>query len=266
MSLGIPSSRIILLGQSLGTQVAAAVALHFADSRTSLELLPGEDKDFNLPRELSLFKKDQGPQDFAAVILAASFPSLKKLLPVYRLAGKIPVLSPLRVYPRILALLLSYVHETWNTEARISALVSSAAGPGRSLRLHIMHARDDWDIAFHMGEINMQAAESALTAAATEEMGSSFVGKENETRRREVWLGQDDEEHGIRARVKVIFELLMHGGEMLSSAGKWDSLIGCLQDIIVLSLMFLLCLQCCEGSGWPDVCSMVLDFALEDTI
>lgn len=210
LSLGIPPSRIILLGQSLGTAVTSGVALHFADRAASLRLLPPT-HNANLS---SLFTSQPAvvgaerikPIDFAAVILIASFPSFPKLLLTYRISGLFPVLTPLRIYPGLQQWLLSYIQESWRTALRLSALVAAAAeSPERKLRLHLIHALDDLDIPWRNGEMNYEACYHALASAAGEaKIGMEGVDWGMEGFKREARLGE---------RVKVLFEMLRFGGK-----------------------------------------------------
>ena len=212
LSLGIPPSRIVLLGQSLGTAVTSGVALHFADRAASLELLPAT-ADSNLT---SLFTGQPAvvghgrsqPIDFAGVVLAASFPSFPQLLRTYRMAGLIPVLSPLQLYPDLQNWLVSRVQEKWATSLRLAALVNAAASsPQRKLRLHFIHALDDSDIPWLNGQMNYEACYHALaTVAGESKLGLSGVDWGTDGFKREARLGQ---------RVKVMFETLKFGGELL---------------------------------------------------
>jgi pimeloyl-ACP methyl ester carboxylesterase len=203
LSLGIPPDHIVLLGQSLGTQVATAVALHFADSAASTLLLPNVDTDVNLPGDFSLFAPNPEPTTFGAVILVASFPSITKLLKVYRFAGLVPVLSPLRVYPYLQSLALRFIHETWNTSDRLAALVTSATKNNRSLRIQIIHAANDRDINWRMGEENFKACVQALKDVGDGDVGFESQGDWGETIKKLAWHKND---------VKVEWELLMNGG------------------------------------------------------
>lgn len=119
-TLQIPPSRIVLLGQSLGTAVAAATAERYS-------------------RERGL--------DFAGVVLVASFSSLPTMLANYALGGVVPLLRPLGVVPPLLRTVLRFVVDTWPTQDRLAALVAQVrARPGGRLRLHLIHAADDRDI------------------------------------------------------------------------------------------------------------------------
>ncbi|EON62560.1 hypothetical protein W97_01784 [Coniosporium apollinis CBS 100218] len=182
LSLGIPAHRIVILGQSLGTAVASAVG----------EVGEGE------------------PAEFAGIVLVAPFTSLPKLLTTYRIFGLIPVLSPLRYYPRIQARVLAYIVDTWDTASRIGSLVRCYAAEGRGrLRLHILHARNDFDIPWRQGSDLFFTAANASSAADGGVTKAEFeerkeVVEKGEGGRTEVWkFGEGS---------TVIFEFLRHGG------------------------------------------------------
>jgi abhydrolase domain-containing protein 12 len=207
LSLGIPPSRIAIVGQSLGTAVASAVSLHFIDSKAAGELLP-----MPIAPHFPELLVDAGKgMDFAGVFLIASFPSLPQLLLSYRIAGYIPILSPLRGYHRLRQWLLSTLKDKWNTSTRLAALTKAAANPGRKLRLHILHARDDWEIPWLSGEENFKAADVALSSVNSEEgIGGTLTGAIESTTRKEVWLGEEK-------RVLLILDVLRWGGKFLST-------------------------------------------------
>lgn len=208
LSLGIPSSRIIIVGQSLGTAVASAVGLHFASPSAAAELLPQEKSAFVAKLDHPVTKE----ADFAAIVLVASFPSIPKLLLTYRIAGFLPILSPLRSYHRLRTYLLSTLKDEWMTSARLSALTTAAAGPGRRLRLHIMHARNDWEIPWLSSEENFKAADDGLVDENGEGKSVSLTGDMDSTRRKVVALGEDK-------RVELILEVLRFGGHNQIVAG-----------------------------------------------
>lgn len=228
LGLGIPPSRIIILGQSLGTAVSSAVALHFANPTSAESLLPQEPGFEGLStQELAHVENNAqlenpipNPIDFAAIILVASFSSLPKLLLNYRIGGFLPLLSPLRPYPRFQKFFLGQLHDTWNTASRLASLTSTIANsPDRKLLLHILHARNDWDIPWRSGEENFQKAEEALyptlTGEKEEELekvegtGVKISADVDDNQRKEVWLG-------VEKRVELIFEILRFGGKSQS--------------------------------------------------
>jgi abhydrolase domain-containing protein 12 len=144
LSLGVPPSRIVILGQSLGTAVATAVGLSFVDPTSEL-----------LPQPLSNEKTETAV--FRSIILVAPFASLPDLLLSYRIGGVIPVLAPLRNSAFLVGLVSKYILDTWPTGLRLNAYVSAAAsasgsGSNGAGNVHILHARDDQDIAFAQSE------------------------------------------------------------------------------------------------------------------
>ncbi|KUI58386.1 Abhydrolase domain-containing protein 12B [Cytospora mali] len=118
-TLGIPPSRILLLGQSLGTAVSSAVAEKFS-------------------REKGI--------DFAGVVLIASFSSLPTMLANYSLGGVVPLLKPLGVCPPVLRFFLGFVVDKWKSLDRLAALTAQTRERGGRLRLSLVHAVDDRDI------------------------------------------------------------------------------------------------------------------------
>lgn len=111
----VPSNRIVIMGQSLGTAVTSGVAEHFAM---------------------------QGIE-FAGVILVAGFSNLPTLLSRYTAAGFIPVLSPLRAVPPLLRYFQSFVVDKWKSADRLATVVDLTR---TKLRLSIIHAKNDMEI------------------------------------------------------------------------------------------------------------------------
>ncbi|KAL8826159.1 MAG: hypothetical protein Q9170_007511 [Blastenia crenularia] len=111
----IPPQRIALVGASLGTAVATAVAEQF--SRVS-------------------------QIDFAGVVLVATFSDVPALLLTYSIGGFIPILSPLRPYPALQKLFLGYLKDTWQTSSRLASLVRLS----RTVNLHLIHSKNDFEI------------------------------------------------------------------------------------------------------------------------
>lgn len=118
-TLQLPPSRILLLGQSLGTAVASATAEKFS-------------------REKGI--------DFAGVVLVASFSSLPTMLASYALGGVVPLLKPLGVVPPLLRGVLGFVVDEWKTLDRLAGLAAQTRERGGRLRLGLVHGADDWDI------------------------------------------------------------------------------------------------------------------------
>lgn len=110
----VPSNRIVILGQSLGTAVTSAVVEHFA--------LKGV--------------------QFAGVVIVAAFTDLPTLLTTYSIGGYIPILSPLRRSPTIQRQFTGRIIDKWPSATRLANFVRTS----KRVRLFIIHARDDFEI------------------------------------------------------------------------------------------------------------------------
>lgn len=113
----IRPERIVILGQSLGTAVAAAVVEHFAIQRGV---------------------------EFAGVVLVAAFSDLPTLTLTYSLGGVIPLLSPLRPYPTLRDFFARRIQDTWQTSSRLENVVRNSW----NIDLTLIHARDDFEISW----------------------------------------------------------------------------------------------------------------------
>lgn len=211
----IPADRIVILGQSLGTAVASAIALNFMDPKN--ELLPQPDSSRSSASLLNLgnaAQPSQYPMLFASVILVAPFYSLPSLLLTYRLGGLVPLLAPLRPSPWLGRALTSRMIDQWPTAKRLAAytratsasphllqsrnLVEYSEGTPKEMGvLQIVHAKSDMDISFHQTE--MICAE-----VFGEDRAEQCVVGDDE-------LLMDVNEQG-RPRVRLQF--VEHGGEL----------------------------------------------------
>lgn len=123
----VPPERIILFGQSLGTAVAVAVS-----------------------EQLAL---QSPPVALAGTILVAPFVDCVTLASTYRVAGIIPILSPLTRIPALFKYFQRSIRDTWSTKDRIARCIRANEENGKKYRLTIIHAEDDWDIPWHHTEI-----------------------------------------------------------------------------------------------------------------
>ncbi|KAK7431190.1 hypothetical protein QQZ08_002230 [Neonectria magnoliae] len=112
---GIPPSRIVLLGQSLGTAVVSGVAEKYA--------LRGV--------------------EFAGITLVAGFSDLASLLTGYRIGGIFPVLAPFRVWPWLVKSFNYFVIDKWRSANRLANVVRHTK---TRLRINLVHAKNDADI------------------------------------------------------------------------------------------------------------------------
>ena len=90
----IPPNRIVLLGHSLGTAVATAVAVQYADMGV----------------------------EFAGIILCAAFTNASNAFASYSIAGIIPVLAPVKMIPAVQTWFSHRMQDTWQTDVRLAAL------------------------------------------------------------------------------------------------------------------------------------------------
>lgn len=186
-ALQIPPSRIVLLGQSLGTAVASATAEKFS-------------------REKGI--------DFAGVVLVASFSSLPTMLANYSLGGVVPLLKPLGVVPPLLRAVLRFIVDKWPTIDRLAALVAQVCKrPGGRLRLHLIHAADDWDIPCvesvkifdATAKASVNAGLGSVDEAAFAEIKDSRTVVKGKKAFKTTWKGEAD--------VLITHEQFAYGGE-----------------------------------------------------
>ena len=133
----IPPSRIVVFGQSLGTAVSLAVSEHFA---------------LQTP-----------PVVFAGTILVAAFTDEPTLATTYKVAGVIPILSPIARVPMLFGYFNRWIADKWMSKDRIARYVRANEANGEKYRLTLIHAEDDWDIPWsHTPALFWHAISSTL--------------------------------------------------------------------------------------------------------
>ncbi|KYK57585.1 hypothetical protein DCS_04596 [Drechmeria coniospora] len=147
---GIPSSRIVLLGHSLGTAVVSGVAERYA--------LKGV--------------------EFAGIVLVAGFGDLVSMLTGYRIGGIIPILGPFASSSTFLRILDSLVTDKWHSANRLANLVRHTKN---RLRLNLVHARDDRDIPWTEDNKLFRAATNETAGTGTLDDGEFAAWKEQRT-------------------------------------------------------------------------------------
>lgn len=196
----VPPERIVLLGQSLGTAVAAGAAELFC---TAHQRRQDEDGDGEA-------EETEEGMDFAGVVLVAGFSSLPKMLSGYAIAGWVPVLRPLTWWPWLLGKVVGRVVDKWESADRLAAVVKAVRQRGGRLRLSLVHARNDWDIPCHEDDLLFRAAVRGLVDG---EMDEEEFKREKDART--VMRGKDSfvatwKEGGVVVRQ----ELFPYGGEL----------------------------------------------------
>jgi abhydrolase domain-containing protein 12 len=151
---GIPSSRIVIWSQSIGTAVATTLIEHMA----------------SLPQ----------PVFFSGLVLVAPFADVKTLTSTYRVAGMIPLLEPVARFPRLLDLLNAFIRDKWPSADRLASFVrtcermrplpadESDKKAGKYYRINIIHAEDDYDIPWsHSNQMFWSAVNASLSEGIT---------------------------------------------------------------------------------------------------
>lgn len=160
----ISPERIVILGQSLGTAVASAVALEFAQPENLLHPARrssggGEGEEASLLSNGDTITKRTA---FAGIVLVAPFSNLPSLLLTYRLGGVFPLLLPLRPFPSIAKTLTSQMVDKWPTADRLRAYFDAMAIHSGLLRgandqsmgsVQLIHGVNDMDISYHQTEM-----------------------------------------------------------------------------------------------------------------
>ena len=202
--LHIPPSRIVIMGQSLGTAVSAAVAERFA---------------FGSPDPTAIQPALENPEPFAGVILLACFSNVPSLIDSYSMKGITPpMLSPLTAYPRVQNWAKSHIVDRWDTAARVARLSGAnttvkddlnPAYAGKGLDLFIIHAANDVEIPWQEGR--------RVWAAATGENVQDAPGKmiyskkdHNGPNEVQIWENQSKKDAAVVKRVR--WERVSYGG------------------------------------------------------
>ena len=185
---GVPSSRIVIMGQSLGTAVTSGVAEHY--SMQGIE--------------------------FAGVILMAGFSDMETLLTSYMGAGFIPILSPIRAIPPLLRFFNGFVVDKWKSAERLARVVSKTRN---RLRLTFIHAKNDFEIPCHESDTLFRFAAGAV---AGEDSAENFdTWKEERTQRT-----GDSFVSIVVSKPDIIIrqELVRHGGKYRSPLLSYSEL------------------------------------------
>ncbi|PWY86091.1 abhydrolase domain-containing protein [Aspergillus heteromorphus CBS 117.55] len=204
--LHISPSRIVIMGQSLGTAVSAAVAERFA--------LGSSD-----PTAIQPTLKD--PEPFAGVILLASFSNVPNLIDAYSMKGITPpMLSPLAAYPSLQSWAKNNIIDRWDTAARVARLTgvgvnttgNDAPNPAyahKGLDLFIIHAANDVEIPWREGRRvwtaatgeTLQDAPGAIIHSKKDLNGSNEV---------QIWENRSIKDSAVVKRVR--WERVAYGG------------------------------------------------------
>ncbi|KAF2151989.1 alpha/beta-hydrolase [Myriangium duriaei CBS 260.36] len=179
----VPTNRILLLGQSLGTAVVtgALEALVKQDLRT----------------------------DFAGVMLCAPFAEAASAIMSYKLLGLLPMLAPLARLDALQAWFIGSVRDQWNTKDRLRNIMKS----NHRLRLTMLAATSDMLISSgntnELFDVSVEAA--SQKSSLSERSCKSQLGLEPSSLTEECGIG-------TKTIKKVIIKYGGHNGIM-----KWGS-------------------------------------------
>ncbi|KAF2251458.1 alpha/beta-hydrolase [Trematosphaeria pertusa] len=149
----VPPERIVLFAQSLGTAVTLSLAHKLAlQSPTTL---------------------------FAGMVLVAPMADVELLTETYKVAGTIPLLSPIALFPKLLALLNRFIISKWPSKDKLAAMIRHL--DSMVLEKHkakyditLIHAEDDYDIPWIHSDVlfwhAVNAMEEPKAALAFEEL------------------------------------------------------------------------------------------------
>lgn len=200
-TIGIPPSRVVLFGHSLGTAVTSAVAERYASRGV----------------------------DFAAIILVASFSSLPDMLSGYRIGGVIGVMRPLAtICPPLNRYFLSkFVVDKWDSAGRITEMVRAVKARAGKLRLRIIHAHDDWDIPCIEADKMFTAAVGGLVGVGVEPQRLAEMKDE-----RTVWKGKKAfATRWEEGDVDIMEEIISHGGKSIFFSSDYFQSIKQLKEV-----------------------------------
>ncbi|CZT52368.1 uncharacterized protein RSE6_13700 [Rhynchosporium secalis] len=147
------------------------------------------------------------PVVFAGTILVAPFVDVGTLVSTYKIAGTIPLLTPIARFPSAFAYLRSLISDKWLSKDRIAGYVTANEANGESYKLTIMHAEDDWDIPYHHSQLLFW---HAVNATASQEL--SYEDLEVQKYKAKVNLGAAGSVMEWQTEVGIIREEILQTG------------------------------------------------------
>lgn len=143
---GIPAERIVIFAQSLGTAVAVAMSHKLA--------------------------METPPTLFAGMVLVAPMADVETSTRTYKIAGTVPLLSPMAFYPPLLAFFNKFIVSKWPSKVKIADFIRHLEQVERyglkdNYDITLIHAEDDWDMPWIHSEILFAHAVNAMHGNAT---------------------------------------------------------------------------------------------------
>jgi abhydrolase domain-containing protein 12 len=187
-TVGVPSEKIVIFAQSLGTGVAISLAHHLA--------------------------LQSPPTLFSGIVLVAPFANVELLTETYRVAGTIPLLSPVAFFPKLLALLNRFIVSKWPSKDKIAAMIRhldevKLADRKNKYDFSIIHAEDDYDIPWIHSDVLFWHAANATRGS---ESPLTFKELDMQKQKQKTPLGAGGWEFEIKGRGGVVREeIVKHG-------------------------------------------------------
>jgi abhydrolase domain-containing protein 12 len=129
---GIPRERIVIFVQSIGTAVAASVTHPYA--------------------------LQSPPVLFAGTVLVAPFSDVESLREPYKVAGMIPLLSPVDFFSRLLTFFTRFIRTKFYSKTKLAGLIRhldfiKVKDRCRKYDITLIHAEDDYEIPWSHSDV-----------------------------------------------------------------------------------------------------------------
>jgi abhydrolase domain-containing protein 12 len=144
---GIPPERTVVFAQSISTAVAIVLTHHYA--------------------------LQSPPVLFAGTVLVAPFADVASLTRTYKVAGSIPLLSPVAFFPKLIALLNRFIRTKFPSKEKLADLIrhldsAKTHDRHRKYDITLIHAEDDYDIPWiHSDVLFWHAVNATLEPSAS---------------------------------------------------------------------------------------------------
>lgn len=90
-----------------------------------------------------------GSRFSSSLILVAPFVDSLTLATIYKIAGMIPILSPVAQYSVLFSLLSTHIRDPWLTKTRIANYVRRSEEILHPYRVTLIHAEDDFNVPWY---------------------------------------------------------------------------------------------------------------------
>lgn len=159
---GIPPSRTVIFGHSIGTAVTSNLLRHLASQPS--------------------------PVFYAGIVLVAPFSDAETLTSTYKLVGTVPLLSPLARFPRLLKYFNSFMEDKMRSKENLADFIriSEKAKGAPPYDITIIHAEDDWDINWSHSE---ELFHCAVNATVEEGVSREALEKRKEEEKSHLGAG-----------------------------------------------------------------------------